>query len=91
MMMNCWKLSEYRNRLNADSPEERMWLDELEHEYREIIQSDITKTYSNKSNSIIPDASIITEFLNGNKSLSNDEIVGYMNQRAISLAESNLI
>jgi hypothetical protein len=83
MLMNCWKLIEYRARLNVNSPVEKAWLDELEEEYKRAIMEDAAKLYCDNLTSITPNKDVIVQFLEGKIVLSNEQIISYMNEKAL--------
>lgn len=85
MLMNCWKLSEYRARLDKTNSIEAEWLAELESEYSAVIRNDAGKVYCDGSIEVLPKKEEIITFLEKWSVLENEKIIGYMNKRAIQL------
>lgn len=88
MLMNCWKLSEYRTRLDKNNAIEAEWLAELEAEFSSVIKDEAGKVYNVGTIEVLPKKEEIIAFLEKRLVLDNEKIIGYMNSRAIKLNEN---
>lgn len=85
MMINCWKLSEYRNRLDQKNTVEKKWLSEIENELIKSISDDVEIVYKNNAE-ILPHKNEIEEFIKGSYLFTTDEIIQLIKQKAIELS-----
>lgn len=85
ILMNCWKLSECRNRLDKNTETENKWLKELENEFSSAILKDIELIYSDTTNEE-PSRQDILGFLSGSIEFTKEKIVIYMNEKALKLS-----
>lgn len=86
MMFEVWRLSEYRSRLDNTNEVEYHWLNELEDLSKRNIVSSLNELDSNDPlNSRTK--TLVENFLNEGKTLSKDEIVGVMTERAIETSK----
>lgn len=86
MMINCWKLSEYRARLNTINKIEKDWLMEIEEEYQNLIFSDFDKVYVPENSNVKPTKEYVARFIEAKDILTKEEIVEYMLEKAIVLS-----
>ncbi|MBS1666323.1 MAG: hypothetical protein JST58_03005 [Bacteroidetes bacterium] len=85
ILMNCWKLSESRNRLDKNTETENKWLKELENEFSSAILKDIELIYSDTAIEE-PSRQDILGFLSGSLEFTKEKIVNYMNEKALKLS-----
>lgn len=82
MMFDVWKLQEYRQRLNVESPLELDWLNELEEEYQESIQTHLAVI------KVIDEdlKKSILAFVSKNITFGKAEIIEILNARVLTIS-----
>ncbi|MFT3680701.1 MAG: hypothetical protein QM791_10545 [Ferruginibacter sp.] len=77
MMMEIWKLSEYRKSLSSSKPEKE-WLEECENNYSNTILGYIQSSAYLSNSSLYPAKEDIIKFIKKEMDFSKEEIVSFM-------------
>lgn len=85
MMMNLWKLTEHRRRLNNLVPAEKSWLLEIENDYRLAIQEDLKLIKFPQGTNSSVSLELIEKILNNVTNPSPEEIVQILNERSMQI------
>jgi hypothetical protein len=89
MLQAVWKLSEYRRRLNRDISVEKRWLDDIENEYRIIIERNFPILYDSRMPNVEPEKKTIEQFLNNQLDLGKVELVHYLIEMSFATNNQN--
>jgi hypothetical protein len=83
MMMEVWKLSEYRKNLTS-SPPEKEWLEECERDYSKAIRKYADATGDLNNSYSYPEKRDIIKFIKKEIDFSKEEIISFMLSRLLS-------